>query len=75
MYLSPVFVITVYPILAIYLRNIDILSHPKMYAVVLVASLGVAFPVMIWIYKHWYEKKLNNANSLLKELEKFEQEN
>jgi len=73
-FLFPIFVLVVIPIVAQGLRNLDIMANPELYIIAMIGSLGLGYPILIWVYKNWYEKKLKNTNDLLQELNKFERE-
>ena len=70
----PLFAIVISPIGAKSLRNFDILSHPYSFIIAFVLSLSLGYPLMLWVYKNWYEKKIKNTNTFLEELNKFEKE-
>jgi hypothetical protein len=72
--LMPFFGLFLAPILIKGLRNIDIYGNPIRYIIALFIGLGIGYPLAIWIYKHWYQKKLNNVEILLNELKMFELE-
>jgi len=68
----PFFVITVAPILGIAMRNFDILAYPTRFIIVIIVSLVISYPGMIWIYKNWYEKRIKNTTDFLEEINNFE---
>jgi hypothetical protein len=72
--LMPVFGLFLAPILIKGIRNIDIYNNPIRYIIALFIGLGIGYPLAIWIYKHWYQKKFSNVENLLNELNKFEKE-
>lgn len=74
MYTFPIFIIVFPPIIGKALRGFDILSHPMRYSIAVIIGLVFAYPIMIWIYKNWYDKKLNATNQFLTELKKFKEE-
>jgi Na+/H+-dicarboxylate symporter len=72
--LFPVFVIVAIPILTMGLRGFNLLEHLGRYSIAFVSSLVLFYPVVLWIYKHWYSKKLSNVNDFIEELNRFELE-
>ena len=62
------------PILVKALRNVDVYTNPWRYAGAAIFALIVGYPIGIWMYKNWYEKKIQNTEQFLKEIEKFEKE-
>ncbi len=70
----PIFAIVAMPILCMALRHVDIYLYPWLYLSAFGMSVGMGYPLMIWIYKFCYEKKLKNANNFLAELNRFESE-
>jgi hypothetical protein len=73
LFIFPVFAIAAIPILA-KRRNLDILSHTEVYIITVISILVIGIPILMWIYKHWYEKKIKNTSDFLIELNKFERE-
>ena len=74
MFLLPLLVAALLPIFFIAVRNWDILAHPWRYLEYVVVGLLVAYPLMIWIYRMFYDKKVEATKRFLSELEEFEQE-
>ncbi len=72
--LFPVFFIVAAPILTMGLRGFDILEHWDRYSIAFVGAMALFYPIIIWIYKHWYSNKLRNVNDFMDELNKFELE-
>jgi hypothetical protein len=72
--LIPIFVISILPILYKAIHNIDIYQHIKFYAIVVIACSSIGFPLTIWINKHLYDKKFENVEKLLDDLNRFEKE-
>lgn len=73
-FLFPIFTLLAIPIVAKGLRNFDILAHSERYFIAIISALALGYPILIWIYKNWYEKQLQNADEFLKELNRFEKE-
>ncbi|MCF8219586.1 MAG: hypothetical protein K9I29_09555 [Bacteroidales bacterium] len=72
LYTIPLFVIVAAPILAKAMRGFDFFASPLKYAISFVVAVGIGYPITIWIYKNWYDKKLKNTDTFINELEKFE---
>jgi hypothetical protein len=72
--LAPFFGLFLAPILIKSLKNIDIYNNSIRYIFALFIGLGIGYPLAIWIYKHWYQRKLNMVEKLLKDTNKFEKE-
>lgn len=74
LYIFPVLAIAAIPILVKGMANIDILSNPEIYIIAVICALVLGIPKAMWIYKHWYEKKIKNTSDFLAELNRFEKE-
>jgi len=74
MFLFPIFALIAMPILAKGLGNLDIMAYPEKFIIALIGAIGLGYPILIWIYKNWYDKKLKNTNDFLQELNKFKKE-
>jgi len=72
--LFPFYMVFLMPICAKGLRNFDLISHPTRFVIAVILSIGIGFPVALWIYKHLYEKNIKNATDFLNELTRFEEE-
>jgi hypothetical protein len=72
--LFPVFFIVAVPILAMGLEGFNILEHWGQYSIAFIIAMALVYPIVIWIYKHWYSNKLRNVNDFMGELNKFELE-
>ncbi|MGM0612455.1 MAG: hypothetical protein ACQESM_02970 [Bacteroidota bacterium] len=72
LYTIPLFVIVAAPILAKAMRGFDFFESPLKYAISFAVAIGIGYPITIWIYKNWYDKKLKNTDNFLNELEEFE---
>lgn len=70
----PLFVVVAAPILGKALRGFDLFTSPTRFAIAVGLSLVIGYPISIWVYKNWYDKKLKNAEDFLGELNKFEEE-
>jgi hypothetical protein len=75
LYIFPIFIVLGSPILVKALRNIDLYEYPLKFICAVIFALAVGYPVAFWIYKNWYEKKIQNTEQFLKEIERFENEN
>lgn len=73
-YSFPFFAVVAVPILAKALRGYYIFSHPQRYLVGVGLALLIGYPLVIWIYKHWYKNKIDKVDSFISELTKFESE-
>ena len=70
----PLFIIVAAPILAKAMRGFDLFGSPLKYAIAFALAVGIGYPITVWIYKNWYDKKLRNTDNFLSELESFEQD-
>jgi len=75
LFTMPIFVIVVAPILGKALKGFNLFTIPLQYAIAVGLGLIIGYPVVLWIYKHWYENKLKNANDFLNELLDYEKDN
>lgn len=73
--LMPLFVLPLLPILFKFVHNIDIYQNIRLLVFEGVLVIGISYPLLILTYKYLYDKKIKNAESLLNELEKFENDN
>ena len=73
--LMPLLLLPILPILFKAVHNIDIYQNIKLIIFEIVVILGLAYPLLFWVNRSLYDKKFKNAENLLKELEKFEDEN
>jgi hypothetical protein len=74
LYSSPFLFISGILIVGKSLRNFDLYEHQFRYITAVVIVLAIMYPILIWIYKNMYEKKLKNSNDFLQELIRFEKE-
>lgn len=72
--LAPIYIVVLLPICAKGLRNFDLLAQPARFIIAISLSIGIGFPLMIWIYKHFYENNIKNTSDFLDELTRFEEE-
>ena len=70
----PLSLIPLWIILFKAVRNIDIYTN-ILPSLIISAILGLilGYICMIWIYKHWYEKKIKNTMNFLEDIKKFEE--
>ena len=74
LYSFPLFAIIAAPILAKSLRGYYLFGSPERYMIGVGAGLLLGYPLIIWIYKHWYKKKIQDFDEFISELTKFESE-
>lgn len=72
--LIPLLVLPLLPLLFKVVYNIDIYQNIRILVFEVVVILGLAYPLTIWVYKYLYDKKFKNAENLLAELDRFENE-
>jgi hypothetical protein len=72
--LLPLFVIAILVIAFKAVHNINLFERPSFLLVEMVLGVSLSFVLMIWISKHFYDKKLENAEHHLKEIERFNTE-
>ena len=73
-YSFPIFAIVAAPILAQAMRGFYIFNHVDRYLIGVGGALLLGYPLVIWIYKHWYKNKIYKVDSFITELTKFETE-
>jgi hypothetical protein len=72
--LLPLFVIAILVIAFKAVDNINLFERPSFLLVEMVLGVSLSFVLMIWISKHFYDKKLEHAEHHLKEIERFNTE-
>lgn len=70
----PFLIITLLPPLFKVIHNIDIYSDIKLFILRIVIATVIGAPLAIWINRNLYDKKLNAAETYLREIEEFEKE-
>ncbi|MFV0590130.1 MAG: hypothetical protein ACK5M7_01980 [Draconibacterium sp.] len=73
-YTFPVFAVVAIPVGVKAVHGFDIFEYPWQYVIGVTLALAIGYPLAIWIYKNWYDKKLQDTNEVLTELDQFEQE-
>jgi len=74
LFIFPLYIISTAPILVKAARNFDFFVHIERYSVGVFLALIIGYPLLIWIYKNWYDKKIQHAKQFLEEINKFEKE-
>ncbi|MBP7102469.1 MAG: hypothetical protein KBA86_04395 [Bacteroidales bacterium] len=69
---TPLFAVSLIPIFGKGFRGFDFFSNYTLYIFTTIIVLIISYPILIWIYKNLYDKKLKNTLRFLKELEVFE---
>lgn len=72
--LSPFLILSLLPVLFKAIDNIDLYNNVKLFSIEVILILGISFPLVNWINKHLYDKRFKNAEKLLEDLKKFEEE-
>ena len=72
LYSLPLFVIVAVPTLGKAMHGFDIYASPTRFAIAVGLALILGYPITIWVYKNWYDKKLKNTNDFIAELSRFE---
>lgn len=70
----PFFAIVAAPILAKALRGFYLFNHPERYIIAIGGALLLGYPLVLWIYKHWYKNKVDKVERFMSELTNFESE-
>lgn len=70
---TPLFVVSLIPIVGKGFHGFDFFSNYTLYIFITIIVLIISYPILIWIYKNLYDKKLKNTMQFLKELEVFEE--
>lgn len=73
-YSGILFVIVATPLIGKLLVGADVFTYPIAYVTEVILSLAIGHPISHWLYKNWYEKKIQNIEDLLYELKMFENE-
>jgi len=68
----PVCFITCVPFLSMAIYDFDVLRYPGIYAVCVAVSCVIAVPLVMWIYRAFYDKRIASAEALLKSIADFE---
>ncbi len=68
----PVCFITCIPFLSKVIYDFDVLQYPGRYAVGVAVSCIVAIPLVVWLYRVFYDKRIASAEALLKSIANFE---
>ena len=72
--LLPFLIITILPILFKAVHNINIYKTMGHFVIKVCIILGISYPVGMWINRNLYDKKIKDAEILLKEIDNFEKE-
>ncbi len=69
-------VLSIFPALMKWVHNFDVFntSHLLDPIIRIILIFGIGTPLAIWLNKHFYDKKIENAQYHLKEIEKFSRE-
>ncbi len=67
-----IFITTVFAALG--LTNINILAWPKLFVINCLVVLAITYPLLFWIYRNFFDKRLKAARQFLSELQEFENE-
>lgn len=70
--LAPFLVLTTLPIMFKVIHNFNVYENVLVASLVTIFVIACSIPLVIWIYKHLYAKKISNTEKLLKEIEAFE---
>jgi len=73
-YTLPLAIFALMPILFKVLHNLNVFDYPKIFISALVIGLAITYPLLIWVYRNWYDRKVKAANQFLSELQEFENE-
>ena len=68
------FVLTALPILFIAMHGIDLYVHTGWFIFEIIVIIGVGVPLIIWVNKNLYDKKLKAAHRALSDLQNFKSE-
>jgi hypothetical protein len=69
----PVCAISLTPILVKAVRNFDVFANIGRYGIGLIIAIAIGYTLALWIYKNWYDMKIENTKKFLEEINKFEQ--
>jgi hypothetical protein len=70
---SPTILISLPPIWKV-LHHVDLYQNKQSFLIAALVSFGIGFPATLWINKYLYDKKFQNADKLLKEIEDYKLE-
>jgi hypothetical protein len=70
---SPTILISLPPIFKA-LHNIDLYQDERSFAITAFVCFAIGFPATLWINKYLYDKKFQNVEKLLKEIEEYKME-
>jgi len=71
--LSPAILISL-PLIWKAVHHIDLYQDIQSFLISAVVCFGVGFPITLWINKYLYDKKFQNVEKLLKEIEEYKME-
>jgi len=74
LYLLPLAIISIFPIIVKILNGHDAMDYPGSLIFNYLIILGISYPLLIWIFRHFFEKKIKAAKQFLSELKEFEKE-
>ncbi len=72
--LVPFIPVSILPIIHKHVSDIDVYDDIKSYIFEVLIVLAISIPIAIWFNKNFTDKKLDNANSMLEDIKKFEDE-
>ncbi len=68
----PVCFMTCIPFLSKVIYDFDVLQYPGRYAIGVAVSCIITIPLMVWLYRVFYDKRVASAEALLKSIADFE---
>ncbi len=74
LFLLPIFIITILPILSMGINNINLFENLKLFSIEFGLILVIGYPVVFWLNRHLYDDKFKIAKLLLEETENYEKE-
>jgi len=70
----PLLLIAFLPVSQVLINKINYFDYPFRFGITIILCLLLAYPTALWMYKKWYEEKLDRTNQYLQELREFEKE-
>ncbi len=69
----PLCMAAIFPLLSIAVYDFDILWYPGRYLIGVAVACAITIPVLIWLYRTFYDKRIASAEALLQSISEFEE--
>ena len=72
--ITPIFVIAFYLLGMKGIYKVDMLDHSKRLIIMILVAIAIVYPLVLWLYRNFYDRKVRAAQRHLAELRNFERE-